>query len=401
MLKSPLTRSSGGSPAMVRGARKAFAASLLLLLGACGAGSGLDPLARQEPPAAPAADVIGSGSVKVALVLPLSAPAGAGQAQALRNAAEMAMAEFQSPDLQIIVKDDKGTAEGAQIAAREALAAGAELMIGPLFAPSVAAAGEVWRPTGRPVIGFSTDTNVAQRGTYLLSFTPQSDVDRVIRYAASRGKKSFSAMIPNTAYGNVVADAFQQAVTSAGGRIVSVERYAPGPGVAQAAQRIAAGASQIDSLFLPEAADQVGAAVQALSAAGVSAPRVQFLGTGIWSDPRVYRIAGLNGAWFPAPDTGGYAAFSQRYRTRFKSEPTVIAPNAYDAVALAAALVRTQGANRFREQVITNPSGFAGQYGVFRFRSDGTSERALAIQQIGNGTTQAVSPAPRSFTSGT
>jgi hypothetical protein len=74
---------------------------------------------------------------------------------------------------------------------------------------------------------------------------------------------------------------------------------------------------------------------------------------------------------------------------------------AYDAVALVAALVKTQGAGRFNEQVLTNSSGFAGIDGVFRFLSDGTNERGLAVLRVSPSGGQVVGPAPKSFTPGT
>ena len=54
----------------------------------------------------------------------------------------------------------------------------------------------------------------------------------------------------------------------------------------------------------------------------------------------------------------------------------------YDAVALVAALVKTQGPQRFSEQVLTSASGFAGIDGLFRFRTDGTNERGLAVMKV-------------------
>jgi outer membrane PBP1 activator LpoA protein len=138
-----------------------------------------------------AGETIGTGSVKVALVLPLSGPAQAQVAAvSLRNAAELALAEFQGPDLTILVKDDAGTPEGAREATRQALADGAELVIGPLFAGSVRAAGQVARQANRPVLAFSTDASVATRGVYLLSFLPQSEVDRIIDHAVAQGRRS-------------------------------------------------------------------------------------------------------------------------------------------------------------------------------------------------------------------
>ena len=70
---------------------------------------------------------------------------------------------------------------------------------------------------------------------------------------------------------------------------------------------------------------------------------------------------------------------------------------AYDAVALVAALARTQGGSRFSADVLTNPSGFAGIDGAFRFGRDGVAERALEVQEIRDGTAVTVSPAPTGF----
>ena len=52
---------------------------------------------------------------------------------------------------------------------------------------------------GVPMIAFSTDANVAAAGIYLLSFLPESDVDRVIDYAIASGKRSFAALVPDSA----------------------------------------------------------------------------------------------------------------------------------------------------------------------------------------------------------
>src|SRR5690606_21149223 len=106
--------------------------------------------------------------------------------------------------------DDKGTAQGAQEAAQAAIAEGAEIILGPVFAQSVAAAGQVARQSGVPVIAFSTDASVAGRGVYLLSFPPQGDVERIVGHSAQAGKKSFAALVPDNAYGTVVEAAFKE-----------------------------------------------------------------------------------------------------------------------------------------------------------------------------------------------
>ena len=92
------------------------------------------------------------------------------------------------------------------------------------------------------------------------------------------------------------------------------------------------------------------------------------------------------------------ATFPARYRARFNQDPVRTATLAYDAVALVAALVKTQGPQqRFSPQVLTNPSGFSGIDGLFRFRPDGTNERGLAVLRVTPSGPQTISPAPRSF----
>src|SRR5262249_4861672 len=98
---------------------------------------------RLQPTDRTAVAPVGEGQVRVAVALPLSAQGNAGvAAQSMRNAAEMALAEFKSPNVQLLVKDDGGTPQGAQAAAQQAISEGAEIIIGPLFAQSVSAVGQ-------------------------------------------------------------------------------------------------------------------------------------------------------------------------------------------------------------------------------------------------------------------
>jgi branched-chain amino acid transport system substrate-binding protein len=389
--------------------RRRFCAALglaaMAALTAC-AGNNSEFFSSTPPPQmaepAPAA-TLGEGQVRVALILPLSAQGNAGvAAQSMKNAAEMAIAEFKNPNIQLLVKDDGGTPQGAQAGAQQAINEGAEIIIGPLFAEAVRAVGATARARGIPVIAFSTDVSVAARGIYLLSFLPETDVKRIVDYAVSRGKRSFAAMLPDSAYGAVVEATFQQEVSRRGGRVVVLEKYPLDPAkMAEPARRVAQAASRADSIFIPDGADAVPQVVQALSAAGVNLKRAQLLGTGLWDDPRVFSDKALDGGWYAAPESAGFRNFSSRYRARFGSDPVRTATLAYDAVALVAALVKTQGAQRFSEQVLTNSSGFAGIDGVFRFRPDGTNERGLAVLRVTPGGGQPVSPAPKSFAPGT
>ena len=383
-----------------RGLRLAMPLAAIAGLAACtgsldrlGIGSSGPPPSAEPPPQS----VIGGGQVRVALILPLSAGGNAGlAAQSMKNAAEMAITEFKNPNIQLLVKDDAGQPQTAQAAAQQALDEGAQIIVGPLFAQSVSAVGQIARPRGVPVIAFSTDANVAARGVYLLSFLPESDVNRIISFAASRGKRSIAALVPDNAYGAVVEGALQQAA-SRGSRIVVLERYRPdAASIAAAAARVAQAARNADAIFIADGADGVPQVVQALTAAGVDLRRLQPLGTGLWDDPRILELPALQTGWFAAPDSAGFRNFAQRYRARYGQDPVRTATLAYDAVALVAALVKTQGPQGFSEQVLTNASGFAGIDGIFRFRPDGPNDRGLAVLRV-SPPGQPISPPQRSF----
>jgi branched-chain amino acid transport system substrate-binding protein len=377
---------------------------LAALLAACSTQLGGGPQLAQQPGEATAANAaVGEGQVRVALILPLSGQGNASVAgHSMKNAAEMALAEFKSPNVQLLVKDDGGTVQGAQAGAQQAISEGAEIIIGPLFAQSVSAVGQIARTSNTPVIAFSTDVSVAARGVYLLSFLPETDVRRIVDFSISRGKRSFAALLPDNAYGTVVEGAFQQEVSRRGGRVLVLEKYTPeGNRINEAARRVSQAANQVDSIFIPDSPDAVPQVVSALAASGVDLRRVQMIGSGLWEDARISSTAALDGAWYAAPEATGFRNFSGRYRARYGQDPVRTATLAYDAVALVAALVKTQGPQRFSETVLTNPSGFAGIDGVFRFRPEGTNERGLAVLRVAPAGGQVLSPAPPSFQPGT
>ncbi|MGP0089877.1 MAG: penicillin-binding protein activator [Xanthobacteraceae bacterium] len=372
------------------------------VLGGCAAITA--PETAATPPTAEpqqAANAVGAGQVKAALILPLTYSGNAAAvAKSMRNAAEMALAEFNSPNVQLLVKDDAGTVQGAQLAGQQALDEGAEIILGPLFAQSVSVVGQLARPRNVPVIAFSTDSNAATRGVYLLSFLPESDVDRIILYAATTGKRSMAALIPDNAYGSVVEAEFKQVAARKGMRVIALEHYPQDTSrLQEPVKAVAQSAGNADVIFIPDGPDSAPAVVQALNASGVNTRRLALLGTGLWADdPRIPAEEALQGALYPAPDDGtGFRNFASRYRAKYNEQPVRTATLAYDAVALVAALVKTQGAQRFSEQVLTNPLGFAGIDGVFRFRSNGTNERGLAVLRVGSAGPQVVSPAPRAF----
>lgn len=346
----------------------------------------------------PSGEVFGQGSIRVAMLLPKTAPGnGAAVAQEIRNGALLALQDFGQTTIQLVIKDTVGQAAAAQEKATEAVGEGASLIIGPLFSANVSAASAIAQPASRPMIAFSTDASVARRGVYLLSFTPQDDVSRMISYAASQGRRSVVAFLPANAYGSVVEATLRQSAGARGVNIVHVAKYSRSAEGIESAITAAAGfIENADSVYIPEGGGVPSAIVASLARSGVSMNGKAILGSGRWesvklSDPR------LSGAVYTGRDITKFANFSQRYETSYNSKPGVNAALGYDAVTLSVELIRRHQKNAFNPQVIENSNGFAGINGIFRFRNNGTAERGLAIYQATNGEGQLLIPAPTSF----
>lgn len=347
-------------------------------------------------------EVLGAGTTKVTMLLPLSATGGPGQlAKDMRNAAEMALREFPSAGIQIQIRDDLGTADGARVAATAAVTEGTQLIIGPVFSQAVAATAAVARPAKVPVIAFSNDTATAARGVYLISFLPQSDVERIIRYSSSQGKKSFAALVPANAYGAVIEASLQRAAANAGGRVVTLQKYNSDRASIEAKAKAVADVVRqgtVNAVLIPEGGNTAPLLAQLLAANGAGPSQVKYLGSGQWdNDPRITQEANLKGGWFPSPDLNGYRQFAERYKAAYGREPARNASLAYDAVSLAAGLTARFGAEAFTEKVLTTPAGFTGVDGAFRFKSNGLNQRALAVYQIETNQLGVLSPPPKNF----
>ena len=341
----------------------------------------------------------GQTPVRIGILLPFSNGSSSTRALAtsLMKSAELALFDSHHPDLVLISADEGSGGSDAVAGARTLLAEGAEIIVGPLFAPSVTAIAPITRDRAVPVISFSTDRAVAGDGVYLLSFQPENEVNRIVRYCAGHGHSAFAALVPTTAYGAHVARAFEDVVKAAGARVVGEERFAPASS-AIAAPVLKVAQSRPDAVLIAQGGALLREIATSLATDGSGSKQVQYLGTGLWDDPATTSDPALAGGWFSAPDPDLARGFEAKFRGVFGSTPPALASLAYDAVSLIAALASGPAYHRFTASALTDPNGFSGVDGVFRFDADGTSERGLAVLKIeSGGNVDVLSPAPRTF----
>jgi ABC-type branched-subunit amino acid transport system substrate-binding protein len=331
--------------------------------------------------------------VRVGVLLPFSSGSAATRnlAKALMNAAQLAMFDSRNPDILLMPEDEGASPSDAASGTQKLLSQGAEVIVGPLFAHSVMAVAPIARDHGVPVIAFSTDRAVGGDGVYLLSYQPETEVKRVISYAAAHGHTNFTGIIPRNAYGDRVLAALKSEAAADKVTVRAVLRFDPGTAdLSQTAS--AASASGADAILIAQGGTQLAALAALL---GPTHP--QLLGTGLWAERSLIKEASLSSGWFSAPPPRADANFDEHYRATFGAEAPQLAPLAYDAISLLAALASGPPYHRFTDTALTDPNGFSGVSGVFRFNADGSCDRGLAILAVSPDGFRVIDPAPRSF----
>lgn len=359
-----------------------------------------------ETAAANVTDLVTRAPVKVTMLLPLSgAPHVAALAKGLKQAGELALFELDNPAVQLSVKDDKGTQDGARIAAEEAVKEGAELILGPLLSRAVAGAAPVARNAGIPVVGFSNDPQVAGNGVYLLSFLPRPEIERVMTFATSQSRKRFAGLFSSDAHGQMLEEAFRSAISRNGGTLVAREAVAadstsvvePVQRLAEAIKKAEESGAPVDALIIPGGQEAIAQVMPVLATTGIDVSKLKLIGTGGWDLPGGARDNALAGSWYAGPDPRGWREFAERFAKSYGTPPPRLATLAYDAVGLAVALSSNAQRARYTSSNLTRPSGFPGTDGQFRLMPGGLSERALAVLELQKNGVSVIEPAPGSL----
>ena len=364
------------------------------------------PAANPANPAAPAPAATPPAPTQkesVSLLLPLSGKKAA-LGQSMLKAAQMALFDIGSANFELVPRDTKGTPEGAMAAAQVAIQNHSDLILGPVFSDELKAIKPVTSAAHIPVIAFTTDWTLGGDNTYIMGFLPFTQVVRVVKYAEEHGYSKLAVYAPQTEYSDVVIRTLQKSNVP----LAHVSRYSPKQLDLSALVADFANTSKTDAtpnhldfdmLMLPIGSEGLKSLSNTLSTNGIDQRRVKYIGTGLWDDSTLMNDASLYGGWFSAPDPSLRADFEKRFQDNYGSAPLRLSSLAYDATALAAVLARSpaDSASPYSTAALTNPRGFAGIDGIFRFRNDGLSERGLAVLEIQANKPRVIDPAPTAF----
>ncbi|MDZ7905718.1 MAG: penicillin-binding protein activator [Cypionkella sp.] len=346
----------------------------------------------------------GGGTIRVALLV----PSGSGQAgdevlgQSLENAARLAIQDLGDTKVQLMVYGTGGQPAQAAAMAKKAVADGAQVILGPVFAQEANAAGVAVAGSGVNVLAFSNNPDIAGGNVFILGPTFQNTAERLASYAVRTGKSKFMIASDRNIAGQLGRDAIKRGALIAGATVVAEADYEFSQnGIVSAAPQLAAQAKSSGAQAMFLTADTAGALPllsQMLLDNGLRGANVQFVGLTRWDIPQTtLALPGVQGGLFAMPDPGRYSQFVSRYNSAYGAAPHPIAALGYDGIAALGALASGAGNGPVTRDALMQAAGFVGVNGVFRLLGDGTNQRGLAVAQVQGGKIVIVESAPDTF----
>jgi ABC-type branched-subunit amino acid transport system substrate-binding protein len=369
-----------------------------------GAIDALDPNAvAAEPTPAAAAPLtesrsIGTGEAKVTMLLPLSAPGPLGKRGArMRDAAMLAMEDIGGNLITLTIMDTGGQDVRAKQLAHEAMSSGVAVVLGPVeqqASQQLAAISGAKRP---PVLSLAENYLGGGTRVYGVTLNEADSAAAGAAAVANMGARKFALVVPEGALGRLVEKRVTNAVANVGGSLAVTLRFDP---MSASPLKVAADLSSLidspDAIVVAVDGANPQAFVSALKDHGLTKGHTRIVGTYRWLDHYLGDPI-FNDILVASLDSNEIGPVKQRFQQAYHRDADLNAAYAYDLVALASALVSARGPDGFTSEVLEVPSGFRGSTGVFRFRSDGTSERSMPLYRLEKGKLKMVSKAVQAF----
>lgn len=364
--------------------------------------------------------------IPIALLLPMSGT-HAKLGQALQDAAQLALFDIQSTNIELLLFDTKGTPIGAKRAARKALNRNVQLILGPVFSESTRVVAPIAYKHDVNLLSFSNDQSLTEEGIFILGFLPDQQIKRVVEYATRQGIQYYADIVPNNAYGAKVSRQLRDMSQIEGISVVKSEFYAASNSTRRNVKRAIKSLLRIDddaataatqdyraaydetpfssienapynkALLIPEGGEQLKNIAATLSSVPLTEHRVKILGSGQWDGQDFSSIPNLHGSWYASAEPQSRLQFETHFNSTYGYQPIRLASLAYDAVALTATLAYSYKYQPFSHSSITHQAGFSGVDGIFRLTPTGICERGLAILEISENGRRIIDPAPVTF----
>lgn len=358
-------------------------------------------------------NTVRDGKLKIAALLPLTGK-GSATGESLKNAIQMALYDLKQDDLEVMYYDTESSQQGAQTSALNAISNGAEAIIGPLYSENVTAIKPYIEGRGINVISFTNNNSVLQSNIFSINYLKPQELQIALNFL--NGKASNVALaIPNERYNKILPDEMIYELCYHNNLNCTKIRYdnSDPKSYEVAAKKISnydnrksfrkrllssaknsntsvyrsllksetVGQSKYDATILIGGYDDVLSINAFLTYQNYDKRHNFIMALSELQTEKTEKEEALQGVYYTGNSVKGINEFEDKYKYLVRKTPSKIAFLAYDATLLAGKAI--QNNQTLDTAFLTNPNGFKGTSGTFKFLPDGYNQRNTNIYKIG------------------
>ncbi|WP_139112626.1 hypothetical protein [Hoeflea olei] len=347
-----------------------------------GLGDGLE--SAKSAPAALASSSYGSGPVRITLLLPTDS-AMRTRAADIADGAKLALDDLGAGQLGLDIEAFASDSGQAAAKVQAAGAAGSKLIVGPAsngdVRQIVAGTGSAARP---PILSLVADSPAGGPGVWPLY---GDAVDSAIEGAgaAVAAKQKNIAVVHETSFSADDLKRLQDGIRLKGGTTVGLVPYpAGGANLKAAFARAKPLFAKANAVVLLGGGETIGQVIDILATGDFGETIATAVATSLLPEA-MYKRPTAQGLIVATPSTTDLRVIATRFQAKYGRAPSYDAAIGYDAIAIAAGLVRASGPEAITARNLTSAQGFRAATGLFRFRADGRIERRMIVHRIVDG----------------
>lgn len=351
----------------------------------------------------------GGGPIKIGAVLDVTgagASLGGPERDTLQLLADQLNGQggINGRKVEVIIRDNRSTEDEAAKAVSALVNEDkVDLVLGASRTGTSLAMRPVVEASGVPMISLAANASIVDGARWVFK-TAQNDkvvVDKLLAYAERKGWRTIGLMRDASAFGEGVADLFNQAGASRQIRVIAEERFAP-DATSFDAQLVKIRDAKADVNIIWGIPPAAALATKRYRELNIATPLLHSHGIGnqVFID-----TAGdaANGVVFPIgkllvaselpngdPQRQTISDFAADYRARYQRGPSTFAGHAWDGFMLAVDAFKAVGTDKAKvRDHLEAVKGFVGISGVFNFTPEdhsGLDTSALVIAEVREGT---------------
>ena len=350
--------------------------------------NGLEAATTQKP-----VEKLGSGPVKVAMILNFSADsANGGMSKSYRDGAALAMDDLGNEQLTLYIYDVANNQKSIKGAVDKAVAENSKLLIVPNNNTVLKTAAVPENKSSIVVLG----DKLSPKYPRSYAFLPDgiSSLIAGIEHVAKPDRKKLVLILSEDQIPADV-DRISKAVSRSADLHAALV-YKPNQNIKKLVQDNQQKLNSADIIAFATNSPDTLKIVKEVTAQTGQGRKQRLVGRNDWSQA-IKSDPSVSGILVATLNQEGLGMVSSRFQEKYSKPINAQAGFTYDLIAMGSGLTRIKGNDGISKSNLENSSGFKGTLGNFRFKSDGSVERGFQLSRYRNGRVEQVQPAPKGF----